>query len=506
MALELAIVPFTTRTTSGTQQITSGSLTNWDDGGLVIFFLSGATSTNSITNVARYALGFADHAGNAACTSGRINNGTGTQNGRTEASQVDPLCLIDESASASDVVAQFSAALTNGIELNYTTVDGNAYQGVAIFIGGLGSALVGFLGGAGAGSGSAVDGLNEADLIFFSGEDAGFSSVAGDPQTTNGADLSFGAVLNRAGFPQACCASEFAFLGAAPSASGAIARTNRAATGWPNSATDQNLLITDIDATGFDWTVNAGSLDCPWAALIFPVINGLKNSHGLALETISAGAGNKSFTGLGIRPKILIGFANHVTSDNTVETGTGASGHALFVTDGVTSRSISWSSQDNVATTLTRSRAGTEPLAILGDAGTLDTQASFVSFDGSGFTLNFSSSAGGRMFVLGIGEIPSPLVRPRARRIGHRRRIVARLRRFVPLTFAPTHVFRPSFWKSILRNRRIAQQRRRWKPLVPGREIFVGEPTTEESKGRIFTPGLVRGRISGAGTSLPDDE
>lgn len=123
--MKVALLQQATRTTVGTQDWVDASVTN--DLVAALFFGSEATANGSNTASAKLFFGCTDLVNNVAFGLGSQDAvAAASHNTGTVASALN--CLMRSTTGATQTLtAQFNAALSNGVRINYNAVDGGAY-------------------------------------------------------------------------------------------------------------------------------------------------------------------------------------------------------------------------------------------------------------------------------------------------------------------------------------------------------------------------------------------
>jgi hypothetical protein len=133
--------------------------------------------------------------------------------------------------------------------------------------------------------------------------------------------------------------------------------------------------------------------------------------YALALETLDGGTGTKSFTGLGTKCALIVGFVCGVTSDDTFETDSSAlAPFAYFVTDGTTTISLGFSQKHNGVAiaagnpTSTYSSYANGSILMLDHLNATEFAATVSSIDATGLTLSVTNGLSGTMMLFGFKQ------------------------------------------------------------------------------------------------------
>jgi len=173
---------------------------------------------------------------------------------------------------------------------------------------------------------------------------------------------------------------------------------------------DPAVYISDFGVNGFKaWTpAFIGSCVCFYLALKY----NSKASHWVGVvDSPSSASGNTSFTNPGFKPQCVIHCPSAVTEVDVdkITDATGAGSFSIAAFDATASGSADIHDKDAVATTLTDNLVDAKPVKFYAGLGLANQwTATFVSFDATGWTLNYTTSlATARKWpTLVIGEGP----------------------------------------------------------------------------------------------------
>ena len=174
-------------------------------------------------------------------------------------------------------------------------------------------------------------------------------------------------------------------------------------TNWTMVRTDAGIFETLIggaidwygefgsfDSQGFTITTRtagANSTTCYYLALSF----GGAASSWVGTFTTPTATGNSATTAPGFRPQFVLLLPNLLETAASSAAGSTAHSSGISALDADEQYSVSIASNDNVGTTNTQSLSDDVAASLPNPAGVLDVEATFVSFDTTGFTLNFSN-------------------------------------------------------------------------------------------------------------------
>lgn len=407
MSDEFAIVQTVADTSGGNQDITSGDITDFS---CAIIILSGTTSQATNTAHARVSYGVCDDLGNERCLSWRAEDGntavpetvTWGSVGRviqvphpTATSSTAP-----EAIGTATAIDRATSGIANGIRINWDNTPVSAFQMTVILFGGLTSQAVGH----GSPPASAT-----SENVGFRPDAVLFASMHGNIGTPTGStlDMGFGLgfAVDTAGPPQTAIygiwdnATE-------PTDADAIAESDRAGGEMtPATPTAAAFAVTTFESMGWQWQRDSGTPLCIYLALEFSDAR----ASAVALETLPGGTGNQGFTGLGIKPKLVLGAANLLTSSDSATDGATAAVVSFFAFTDTAEQSHSIHEEEGITisnppVTNAQSRSEATALWVYQDDGATAVDASRVSMDSSGFTLNFTNATAGRMVVLAFQD------------------------------------------------------------------------------------------------------
>ncbi|NOT29360.1 MAG: hypothetical protein HOP15_02795 [Planctomycetes bacterium] len=414
-----------------TQDFTAANLSNFK---AAIFEMSGATSSGTVIGHGRVSIGFCDSAGNQAFRAGRSRDGFTYQDTASHKAPAAVIGISDDNGPQYRARASFHSVIPNGVRLRWTrTISGDTsptsiepYQVTCLLIGGTNQtkAFVGADGNCCPGSSTVTTPNFQADLYVF----VGFIGPINTDDVTSHDFFSLGFAARQTGIPQAATSHLYPddalgppFAPAQLSESFSMVRDNRVASIRNiSSGTEHNAEVTAFTSTGFTWTCNDG--------ISFYYL-GLKFADSLTasvtVESLPTTPGTHTFTGLGLKPQIVLTGSSLVTTTNVfvgtpagVEPTSGAQGYSIFSSANEGACSVSNADglllgNDLLAgeePSVAKSYAGGRALLLLpnnpGTTSSPEVEATFSAMNSSGFTLDFLNPGAGRMIVLGIESFP----------------------------------------------------------------------------------------------------
>jgi len=396
--LGVAILSGTVPGSMGTVDYTDPAITSWSTKGLVLIVTSGNTLDES--EGGRLCLSLIDQSGRVRMQCARVLEGQTATAHNHNASHSDTAVRVMDADPAPGIGdwarAIFSAALGGGVRLDWTAVGGVAgreFRYWILLVDDLEECEV----GDGAGS-ILADSFEPHALIT-----AGIGALTAHPGNGNHFLGGFGAARDGSPIVQKSGGVGWDFNDD-PTTAHAAVQSGSASTEITPPATLQGQVVTDFTATGF---VDTGTGNSIWAALRL-----LENvPTGVALETLDGGTGAKVFTGLGVRPAVVVGLVTGNSADDSIESGAARSTLGLFVTDGTNTYSASASQAEGETITAgnpTRgySRFSSSDVDVLDENGGTAFKAVVTSLDAAGLTLSVSIGMSGRMVLFAISFAP----------------------------------------------------------------------------------------------------
>lgn len=509
MVDQLAVV---TKTITGTGNVdfTDPSITGTCTGMLLIY---SATATDNADNAhAIMGMGFVAPDPGAGTqeqsTCIRAQNGQNTTpNCGTIHSTINGITVTNETGTTT-VAAIYDSQQAGGIRLNVTTFTITSIKVTAVLFA-ISNSYTDNVTSSTSSAHKTTGGTTNfrANAIIFNAADTALSGA------TNDAAPGLGFAVDTAGPPQVSAYISADDATEPSDADGIFSSAAAFTTARSRSAgalVVGTSTISSFDSTGFNHQATVASTLAHLLALKFAG----NVRVACANLSVAAATGQQVFNAFGFTPDLVIGMGTLLTSVDSNTDGATASCSCYFITGRYASRAIAWHHQENltlagavVAVAHTRQ----EDVAVLqyDHLGNIVQRATWLGASGSGgFILDFSvGSQAGTLTALGIQLVPNPplpirrLRRPRRARARYRRRRVFIGGRVV----GPPPLLR-GFWKAIARIRRAAIARMRWRPVILNVTPPVATITTESPKGRICSPGLLRGRIVGPAMHEPEED
>ena len=397
--MKVALLQQATRTTTGTQNWTDSSVTS--DLKAAIFFNTDATANASVTAAFKGNIGCTDLTNNVAFGMGAVD-ATAASSGITGQVVSNTNCLLRvASTGLATLAAAYSATLSNGVTINYGTVDGAAYLVNCLLI-----------------SGSDVE---------VKTSNAQFATTDTTKTITHNLTGTPDLVIVVASVGQTAMGVNFAALNPIL---GFYDGTNSVGLGFDNapstSPTSVDARITaDLGHNVFGASDNFTLLLSSVGSSTFTLSRTATNSEGMSVmciairhtantaaalafnTTLPTSTGNAALvTGMAVKPQLLFSIPTRLTTNSLTNTdAAGAFGFGVACNDSGTTQqmSIAATSEDVVTTTVSKSQISiTQALMVLNDSGTIVNEATVNSWDSGGVTLNHSVVSGTAYEMIGL--------------------------------------------------------------------------------------------------------
>ena len=415
MTDQMAVVTFTSPTTATTLDITSTQITETFSAAILIFSKETTDDANNTHGV--MGIGFIAP-DNADSTESLFDVSLCTQ--MKDADVLRPRVNTNHSTAASikanhgdavgtiDIQAVYSASISGGVRLSFTTVAAGPIQtkGVAILFAGLSRASSGTLGATLAGVhesvGNSASGRYTPDVVVFLASDGTLNADHVDAAPT------LGFALNNAALSQVSAYVNTEDVTEPTDSDGAV-RSAKCAEHFTGGRVDQTAAITSFDATGFNIAASGNTVNATYLALKFSSAMRLAVAN-LALPSSS---GIATYTDPGFAPKIVFGMSTLITSLDTLTDGATAAvaGFSAFSPTNARAYAVHHKEGINIpagGNTSAHTRQGDYAALLMDHTGTLTHQATWSAATTSGFQLNFSTAtAAGFLTALMIGPFES---------------------------------------------------------------------------------------------------
>ena len=413
---QFAVVSVNADTSGGTQDITDSAITDFQG---AIIFVSGAVAIATTADHARKSIGICDDLGNARVLASRSEDAVGTTNSRNEGNTAEVVLIQSTSSTANVAVAtavdRATSGLANGIRINWTTTPDLAYEMIVVLIGGTTNLTIG--GGAVPTTAASVNVGYRPNVVFFP---TTFASLTGAALDYN---IGFGAAVDAVGEPQASIYGRWDNAVGTSDADAIVDTDSAGGEAAGVTPTFNSFDVTTFETNGWQWEATTTNVFTNYIAIEFSD----DRVAAIAVETLPGATGNASFTGLGIQPDFILGIANLMTVEDTATDGPTAASEALFAFSNTAEFSQSTHEEEGVGTSNTGSRTDSSALSILDDTGSVAVNASLVSFDANGPTLNFSTATAGRAIFIAFQELGMPIVLNETVEIGEQLTVIRQI-------------------------------------------------------------------------------
>ena len=401
---KMQVTRFTTNTSTGTQDIT---ITDFGTPQIAMFFFNGENSTaDGVTSHAIIGMGATDGTTQWALAMSEedgVGNNDGGKNQR-----IDRVVNILDENTGVPAKASFDSWITDGIRINW---DANTLStGVlvtCVLIGGATNAYTyykkwGYV------VNQTVDITDpgfEPDFVLF--------GCIGTPYLNNTADygmFSFGFGINDNDVTQKCIAYGTA-NNAAISGYGMQVFSNRVASQTINTGTSWAAELSDFDANGFSLTSRLGSGGGDW--IFYIAIKTEKAVWSGSIDSPTS-TGNHAVTGTKLDPDFVFMMESMVQTEDTFISTGDAGGFAITAFDDTNEYCHGIATEDDV--TVTNTESGLDNIAVYynKDDGTAAFDATHVSMDEGGWTLNYSTVDGTTRkwiaFAIGTAVAGEPII------------------------------------------------------------------------------------------------
>jgi hypothetical protein len=417
VTLRHAIVESTVPSSPGTVDYTAPGISNWSGGGLALIFVSGDTGAPTFGGF--LTVGLVDSAGNQRTIAwNSVDNATTIPENKEANVDDHAVVVLDNTGGtsfASIARAQFSAALSGGVRLNWTSVSGVGARVFKIVV----VLIEGFVGVLAQDDGSFVHGFQSDALLSIPNGRGSFQAWPLSPASGQEVSPGLGGALRLGGLPQ-----KNAYVMSDRVTDPLVSRGGRRTADFDASSNGsvQNVgTVTAFNATSVSVSGTARGMHAAMRSAG-------PGDYALALETLDGGTGVKIFSGLGIKCGLVVGFVCGVTSDDTFEADSSAlAPFCYFVTDGVTSISLGFSQRHNGSAitagnpTDTYSSYANGSILMVDHLNVTEFAATVTKVTATGLELNVTNGFSGTMMLFGFGTapvietpdaVPLPLVLP----------------------------------------------------------------------------------------------
>lgn len=399
MAAKIRVVQAALNTTTGNQDIT---LAGFGTPTACVVVVTPATTNGTAANDAFMSFGVATSSTNRWAGSVADEHGAATTD-MYRSFYTDEVIDLKDEAGTQLVDADFVSFITDGIRINITTAPASAYLAMVLLIIATNQYANYFTLSTENTEVDVTDPTFEPEVLIP------FSYNLGGTGENAFHNHSFGLVHNGASVTQACIARANN-EGQATSANHTTLFSTRGAAQISNNtgATNWTCEFSNFDASGFSATArdgNSGGDSVGYLALDF---NGELD---ISLDIIDSptSTGNHSETSPGLQPEAVFQLLSRCAAVDTLEADADAGAFAVSMFDATSEYCAALNEEDNVGTTNTQNLPDNQAVNLPEDDGTTTNgfDATFVSMDTNGWTLNYASTDGTarKWIALSLGTI-----------------------------------------------------------------------------------------------------
>ena len=385
MSIATAVVTGTTPTSTGTQSFTSSGFGTPQ---AALVFISEANTTNNPEVNAGIGIGITDGTTHWAIAMEAVSALSTTKARRSHQNLV--CTLINSITSVTRLAGAFSAWTTDGITIDFTTVDGSfAHDITVILINGCDNAYVG--------ANVNTSGVNDITAVGFkpnlvfslcdyagAGTGTAFQSI-----------VAFGAAHNNSSDVVTQGWVGFSSQHGQGTEVGTSMTDSGACIGVAHAGSEQfSSVAQDFDASGFSYNVTGGTGDN-----VYYLALDTGDTDGVSIDVVDSptSTGTWNVEDPAFEPQLAILGLTAGTVDGTVATADPMN-FGLSAFDGTTEACIAIDVDDAATTTDTQSNAASKAIQTYeygGSSHDLMHEATFTSFDSLGYNLSFPTYVDG---------------------------------------------------------------------------------------------------------------
>jgi len=390
MTIETAIVNSTTPTTTTTKSFES---TGFGTPQAALILLSRTDTTNPKPD-AGLATGYTDGTNSYSNSIGAEDNKNPTECGMSQANS-DCIVLGEYDGTNSYlIVGAFDSWATDGITIDFTTVQGTAYNISVMLIKGCDNvkAFAQQLTSTGVNANTSIG--FKANTVLVSNV-----SVTTIGHTSDNVKFSFGAAHNNSSDVVTQGMHTWASKdGVTPSGLNATVRNDAAVGRVQLGSVQWKGVFQDFDASGFDIDTDTDSPSSSW---VFGLAIDTGNTDGVSIDIIDSPitTGNWSNTDPGFVPNTLILCCGAVATVNTIEADDDAGVFGIGMSSGVSDCFVGLTEDDDTATSNNQSNFNSAHILDLkkwsGSSFATFAKGYVDSFDTNGFTVYMESPVDG---------------------------------------------------------------------------------------------------------------
>jgi hypothetical protein len=403
-AVAVGVVRQAANTATGNQDFTVSGLGAADDIKGALFIITRAISDGTAADHANVGIGAATGASNQWCISSTDEHGVTTSDSGERTNSDMCIQILNPGAVSVDGEASFVSTVTDGVRVNWTDAPGSAYFVTALIVAGTDVSAHANWKDLGDTKDAAVDvtdpGFQPKQLI------TACRDVLDDSGSGSNVRLSIGAVNFGGSVTQRCYCQRSLDGKGTTEVLNRFTESYGAMAVIDNGSLDWGAEFSDPDSDGFTVTPrNAGANN---TALFYLALSfGGSVETNLVTVNSPTSTGNDAQTGPGHQPQaVIMGLTHAEAVDTTYDDGRGGV-HGLSTFTESDEYSSALAMEDGQVTSDTQSLSDDTAINLPQDDGSAGHAASFVSFDASGWTLNFTTTMGTakKWWALTIGAL-----------------------------------------------------------------------------------------------------
>ena len=396
MGVSVAVTQTTCNTSTGNQSIT---ISGFGTPKAAIIEVIQATTLGTLAAGAGGSYGACTGASNRWSVAFRSEDNVSTSDQYTLFQNDEVVSLVDDAGSL-EAEADFNAWVTDGIQINWATAPGTAYLMIVTLFGGTDLSAHADVEQMSNSASTAHDVTNpgfEPDVVFTSLTRFGPGTISANTYHCRGFVHNDGA----GGITQYSAAhnwrdnrtttQSFLYLEDRGGAVQLLASGNL----------DWYAVFSAFDSSGFTITETNNGANNQYVCYLALAFDGVVDSAVFYDDTATS-TGNDASTAPGIEPQFVSLIPTIATAFQTTYSNStaGSFGQAYFTEDD--EYASSYTDEDNASTTNTSSGAENASMFLHGHTQLIVAEATFVSMDASGYTINYSTAPGTARRHIGI--------------------------------------------------------------------------------------------------------
>lgn len=389
-AAKIVMVEVASNTSNGTQDITDAAISGATVKG-VLFFYSQGTASKTFTSNMHLNVGGCDGTNQFALAYFTLTGATSSGAERPATYGKTDKCVLAVTSTGTVLSeAGFDSFITNGVRINWTTAPASAFKLFALLFAGADISVA-----AGSATHDNSPGVTvttgfQPDAIVVASHNTGaFGAAVTDCRFSLGfAGWDDSAVLGAYSYAPDCRPVNGTSL------RGSAFRTDGCAEDYDNGSSTWRANTISRTATSFTIQTNNDPSTDSFGYFAFKVANGEVKVGTLAVPTST---GNQAKTGVGFLPTNVLMIPQSIHTAAAAATAEKGTGFAYF--DATDIVSVTYSHKDTSAAlsagnpTVEQNVYSNTNIYVMEEDGTALVEASFVSLDSDGWTLDFTDAA-----------------------------------------------------------------------------------------------------------------